>query len=413
MFSITRVCGRAASPYALACVAAWALAGAAFAQTPITLAEALERAQASSPVVGVANAQVDAARARERQAGAGANPELSYQIENFRGDGALRGMDNAETTIGVSQLIELGGKRNARRETAGRQTEATAVRAQIARADLDQAVREAFAELGAAEERRDLVRAAAQRAQTLSALAQTLVEAGREPPLRLLRAQAATAQAQAQLSAADADVSIARRALSALWGGEEIVAAVGPWVFQRPEEADAPAPDQTLAYRLARAEHASAEAALRLEQANSWIDVTVDAGVRQFRATDEQAFVAGVRIPIPLRNRNGGAIAAARAEDRAAELQLNIALADAVRRINDASAAFDAADARARVLDGDAARQAEEVLELARIGYEAGRFQLIDVIDAEDAFASIRNAAIDARLARARAAAALTRAQAR
>jgi cobalt-zinc-cadmium efflux system outer membrane protein len=110
---------------------------------------------------------------------------------------------------------------------------------------------------------------------------------------------------------------------------------------------------------------------------------------------------------------NGGAIAAARADDRASELQLNVTLIDAVRKLNDARSAFEAADARAAALENQAVRQAEEALNLAQIGYEAGRFQLIDVLDAEDAFASIRTASIEARLARAKAAAALIRANAK
>src|SRR5690606_34803195 len=127
--------------------AAWAQPAA----KPLTLAEALDLARASSPAVGIANAQVEAARGRQQQAGAGINPEISYEVENFSGSGSLRGMDNAESTIGLSQQIELGGKRQARRETAGKQVDAVVIRSRIARADLDLAVREGFAELSAAE----------------------------------------------------------------------------------------------------------------------------------------------------------------------------------------------------------------------------------------------------------------------
>lgn len=418
MLSINRVRGRIVS----SCALFWALAaiapvGAAWAQSqprPMTLAEALDKARGSSPAVGIANAQVEAARGRQKQAGAGINPEASYEVENFSGDGPYRSMQNAESTIGLSQVIELGGKRSARRETAGRQTGAAVIRALIARADLDLAVRERFADLGAAEERLSIAQTAVERASRLSSVAQTLVDAGREPPLRLLRAQAAAAEARALLNIATAELAAGQRALAALWGGAaDMVDPVGPWELEQAGEQGTTAPDQTLDYRLAHAEHETAEAALRLEKANSWIDVTVDAGVRRFQATDEQAFVAGVRIPIPIQNMNGGAIAAARAEDRAAELQLSLALTEAARKMSDARAAFEAADARAAALENEAVRQAEEALNLAQIGYEAGRFQLIDVLDAEEAFASIRNASIEARLARARAAAALIRANAR
>lgn len=413
MSSMNRVCGRVALAWALA---AMVPAGAAWAQTtqkPLTLAEALELAGSSSPILGIADAQVEAARGRQKQAGAGINPELSYNVENFSGKGALRGMDSAEATIGLSQQIELGGKREARRETAGRQTATVVVQSKITRADLDLAVRDRFAELSAAEERFDLARTTVDRATRLSNVAQSLVDAGREPPLRLLRAQAQSAEAQAQLNIASADLAAAQRALAALWGGsQDLVDATGPWEFRREHEQLNTAPSETLDYKVAVADHEAAEAALRLQKANAWVDVTVNAGYRRFEATGENAWVAGVSVPIPIQNMNGGAIAAARAEDRASELQLNVALIDAVRKLNDARSAFEAADARAAALENQAVRQAEEALNLAQVGYEAGRFQLIDVLDAEDAFSSIRTASIEARLARARAAAALIRANA-
>lgn len=413
MHSMTRVCGRVALAWALAAMAPIGASWAQVAPKQMTLAEALERARSGSPIVEIADAQVEAARGRQRQAGAGINPEASYTVENFSGSGVMRGMDNAESTIGLSQQIELGGKRQARRATAGKEADAVAVRSQISRADLDLAVRERFAEQSAAEERLELARAAVERATRLSGVAKTLVDAGREPPLRVLRAQAQAAETQAQLNIASAELAAAQRALVVLWGGgQDVVDADGPWEIQPSGERVNASPTETLDYRLAQAEHDRAEAALRLQKSNAWLDVTVSGGMRRFEGTGEEAWVAGVSIPIPVQNRNGGAISAARADDRAAELQLNVALAEAVRRMNDARAAFEAADARAAALENQAVRQAEEALNLAQIGYEAGRFQLIDVLDAEDAFASIRNASIEARLARARAAAALIRANA-
>lgn len=413
MFSNIRVCGRIALAWALAAAAPVAGAWAQTEARQVTLAEALDRARAQSPIVEIASAQVEAARARQRQAGTGINPEASYTVENFSGGAGFRGMNNAESTIGISQQVELGGKREARQDTAGKIADATVVRSHIARAELDLAVRERFADLAAAGERLALANAALERANRLASVAKSLVDAGREPPLRLLRAQALVAEAQAQLNISTAELSAAQRALAALWGGvADAVSAVGPWEFQRTEDRLNTAPNDTLDYRLATADHDAAEAALRLEKANSWIDVTVSAGYRRFEATGENAWVAGINVPIPIQNMNGGAIAAARADDRAAELQLNIALTDAVRKLNDARAAFEAADARAIALETQATRQAEEALNLAQVGYEAGRFQFIDVLDAEEAFASIREAAIEARLARARAAAALLRANA-
>lgn len=413
MFSMNRVCGRVALACALTTFAPIAGAWAQPASKPMTLAQALDTAREGSPLLGAANASVEAARARQTQAGAGINPELSFDVENFAGNGLLSGMDSSESTLGISQQLELGGKREARTDTAGRQADVSVIRALITRADLDRTVRERFADLAAAGERLELASLALERAKKLSGVAKSLVDAGREPPLRLLRAQAQETQALAQLNIASVDLAVAQHALSSLWGGRPVgVEAVGPWEFQRSEDRLNSAPNETLDYRLSKAEHDVAEASLRLEKANAWVDVTVSASMRRFEATGDRAWVAGIRIPIPIQNTNAGGIAAARAEDRAAEFRVSVALIEAVRMLNDARAAFEAADARVRALESTAVLQAEEALNLAQIGYEAGRFQLIDVLDAEEAFSSIRNALIDAKLARAKAGAALVRANA-
>ena len=89
------------------------------------------------------------------------------------------------------------------------------------------------------------------------------------------------------------------------------------------------------------------------------------------------------------------------------------ALAEAVGGINEDDSLLRAAQARVTTLETSAVPAANEALELARAGFEAGRFTLLDVLDAEEPFASAQSALIDARRDRANAAAALSRAVAR
>lgn len=71
-----------------------------------------------------------------------------------------------------------------------------------------------------------------------------------------------------------------------------------------------------------------------------------------------------------------------------------------------------AADERAAVLSGPALGQAEEAVRLARIGFSAGKFSLVELIDAQAALNSAKLNLIEARLDRARALVALIRANA-
>jgi len=127
-----------------------ASSGAALAE-PVSLAQALAQGAEKSPRVAEGKAKADAAEARARQAGASPNPELSVEVENFAGTGVFQGFRSTETTLALSQRIELGGKRSARVAVASSERDFAYLSYRAAEADLARDVRVAHAELRAAE----------------------------------------------------------------------------------------------------------------------------------------------------------------------------------------------------------------------------------------------------------------------
>jgi cobalt-zinc-cadmium efflux system outer membrane protein len=382
------------------------------AAEPLSLAAATVRAQAQSPRIVAAQAAVRAAEGRARQAGLIPNPEAGLQTENVAGSGQYGDFDAAETTATISQRLELGGKRRTRLAAATAEVEAARIGFVIARADLTRDVSVRYAEAVAAEDRLTLARETAQRAEGLSKVAATLVEAGREPPLRAMRAEAASREAAAAVVTAEVDATMARRALAILWGEAE-----GAIELVREASAAPPAPGvidpaHTLEVRLARAERETARAIIDRERALGRPDVTVQAGVRRFEQTGDSALIVGFTAPIPISDRNQGAVAAARADATAAEARERLALASSVRAVRDGEASLRAANARLEALEARIVPQAQTAVDLARGGFEAGKFSLLDVLDAQTALTTARTDLIAARVARATALAALERAAA-
>ena len=392
----------------LAAILAMLAPGSATAE-PITLAEALARTAASSPALAAAEADVAAALGRARQAGFRPNPELDLSVENFSGTGALSGLNEAESTLSIGQRFELGGKRPARERAARAEVEAARLRLAVARADLQQQVRDAYAEAWADSRRVALARDQFVRADNLQAVATELVDAGREPPLRALRARTAALEAVGRVRAAEAEYAQAQRALAALWGGsEDLPEPIAP---ETPSVSAAVIdPARALDVRLAEAEVATSIAVVDRERTLSRPDVTVSVGARQFRGTDDTALVFGASMPLGLFDRNQGNIAAANAERTGAEARRNAALAAAIRRTRDAQAALRTAEAQLAFLENQAEPEAIEAVRIAREGFSAGRFTLLDVLDAEEALNTVQAAMITAELERAQAVAALTRA---
>jgi cobalt-zinc-cadmium efflux system outer membrane protein len=399
----------ASSPGALATVPAGD--EAPVPSSSLSLAQALAEAEARAPTLVAAAAEVEAARGKLRQAGFRPNPELTVEVENVAGSGPYRGVGGAETTVSLNQRLDLGGRRSARLAHAQAQLAAQEIRLSIARAALEQSVRVQFATAIAARKRLTLARVNQQRARNLTRIADELVSAGREPPLRGLRARSALAQADAAVRGADAEELAARRSLAALIGLSAPPATLRPGDL--PPPAGAIDAGQTLEVRLAEAERAIADSALAQERAAARLDPSIGIGVRQLRETGDHALVAGFSLPLTLFDRNQGNIAAARSGIRAADARRNDARAQAEARLRNAQDALAAADARVTALDAEAVPHAAEALRLTDLSYRAGRSPLIELLDAQAAYAAARSQLIDAQLARATAVAVLARAAAR
>lgn len=381
----------------------------AFAE-PVTLAEALARGQDVSPRIAKARAEVKAAEGRAIQAGVRPNPELSVTVENFSGTGPYRAFGQTETSVAVSQQFELGGKRRARKAVAAAERDFAQLALRRTEADLAYDISVAHAELRAADDRAGLAQSVFARAGELARVAETLVDVGRDPPLTKLRADALLAEAKAERLRATGQLLSARQRLALLIGSEDpLLSAVAQDVSV---PATLAADAQSLDERLAAAERDAALARIRLAQAEGVPDVTASGGVRNFREGGETALMMGVSIPLPFSNRNRGNIAAARADGEAAEAQLAQTRLDTRFSRRDAELMLTAASERLSALSGAGLWQATEAARVAEIGYQQGKFSLVELIDAQEALTGANLKLIEAQLDRARALAALGRANA-
>lgn len=375
--------------------------------TNLSLSQALEEAAARSPTIVAAEADVASAEARARQAGYRTNPEISLEVENVGGTGQLRGVRSMEATVALNHRLDLGGRRAARVNAARAELTVQQIRLSIARADLFQSVREQFARASAARERLAQTTENAERAGELARVAGILVDAGRDPPLRALRARSAFAQAQAEREVARADELGARSTLAALFGVSLPVDAVtGATLDLTPRVV---APEVSLEARLADAETAAAQAAINEQLAQRRLDPAVGVGVRYIRETGDVGLVAGVSMPLQVFDRNRGNIAAARSGLAAAEARRASMLATTRARARNAIVNVEAAQRRVEALEKAAVPEATEALRLAELSYREGRATLLEVLDVQNAYTQSRAALTEARLALALATAELGR----
>lgn len=397
---------------------AWALivtAVGAFAQeapnSTLTLAQTLALAAERHPALAAQAYQERAAAGLIEQAGLRPNPILEASLENVLGTGHLQGVRSLEATVQASQTFERGGKREKRVALATRDRDTAVSEFAVRRTEILAATATAYVATLAASQRLALAAEPVRLARETLALIDSRVRAGAASGIDSARARAAVIAAEGDLARAEAAAVSARAALAATWGGS--LAEVGglTGTLRVPDAL----PSET-EFRARLATHprlgqqaaviASRRAHLDLEQAQAKQDVTASGGVRFLRDGTDAAFVAGVSVPLPTRNKNQGNIRAARETLAGAEHTVRVITAELHTTFTAAWQELAAALALAQRLRREALPATEEAHVAVRRAYEAGQLPLIDVLDAQRALVALRREILDAESAYA---AALTR----
>lgn len=375
--------------------------GSASSLPVLTLDQALTRLLQQSPRLSSLVHEITARKYDAAQAGLRPNPEFSVEMENFAGSGQFSGTDSAETTVRLSQVLELGGKR-ARRHDVGRLDREAAEREyQIARADLLAETAERFFAALAAQQR---VALAEEQAALTGEVLQTVEEriaAGKTPEIERIRFQALVSEARLRLQQARQELTTSRHALATLWGSAQadFSRVQGPFdeihpIPEWPKVAslldDSPQIDlQTTVIR-------RTDRVLSLERARRIPDLTVSLGVKNDQGSGDNALVAEISLPLPVFDRNRDAVAAARARRAKARngaldarLQLQTELLEAWRKLR-------AAHSEIEMLREEIVPTAQQGFDGVVYGYQAGKFGFLDVLEAEKSLFEARSRYIEA-----------------
>ena len=306
--------------FIFACAVWVVLSSVAYAAAPVlTLEEAVRRAVARDPQLQAEQDGVTAAKARVRQADVRPNPEIGVDVENFAGTGGQRSFSGAEVTLGLSQRLELGGKRETRVGVAERRVDvASLVRVELERDIVVQAAA-TYAAAMAAVRTQAALKDHIQDLERIVGMLKRRAAAGAAPMADATRAEIDLARARADLDAARAEAEAAKGRLVLITGipsdGLMLPASVPV------EEGKTAAYDVLEAGlarhpRLARLSALQRERAAQLaaETAAATPDVTVGLGVRRREGEDDTGFVVSAAMPLQVFDRNDGNIDAAKAE---------------------------------------------------------------------------------------------------
>ncbi|HEX5819210.1 MAG TPA: TolC family protein [Gemmatimonadales bacterium] len=385
-------------------------AGASATQAPppaLTLPDALGRARAQSPRRRAALALSEGARAAAEASAPWVNPSIEVRGENWR-VGDRTSDPPVDAFAVVTQPLEIGGKRGARRALA-------VAGASLAATDLDQVDRWLTLEVArrytAVLRARGMVALLVEQAAGTDEIVRVMrrrVEEGYAAEGDLRKFEAETARLRAELLRAELDLARTVAGLGAVLGSAEPVDAAGlaaPDVAPPPLAAAAVSAEKLarrpdVAAADARVERASRQ--LALERALRIPDLAVSGGYKRTAGVDTG--VVAVAMPIPIGDRNRAAILRAEAEARAASLEREGVLLDARAEALSALGAAAALRERAALADDELLAPAAIVRTAARAAFREGGGDVLRLVDAERGYTEARRTTLDLRLDAAMAA---------
>lgn len=376
----------------------------------IELRDALALALLHNPKLAEVSWSIRISEARTLQAGLRPNPELDLEVEEFGGAGPRKEFKAAESTLRVSQLLELGGKRDARHRIAGVETMLANYDYEAERlAVLTDATLGYIDVLAAQEQLRqseDLFRISR---ETFDVVAER-VRAGKVSPLEETKASIELANRKIGFVAAGSNLKIARKRLAATWGSIEPQFKTAAGSLDRIEEIPSFEALEMIIDTNPDAARWAGEmerrlAELALERAERIFDLTISAGVRRYEESDDYSYTIGMSLPIPIFNRNQGGAREARYRLAQTEQQKRTARVRITTALLESYEALAGARTEALALETEVVPASGRAFNAARDGYRQGKFGYLEVLDAQRTYAEANAHLLDAQTRYHRAAA--------
>jgi cobalt-zinc-cadmium efflux system outer membrane protein len=377
-----------------------------FDNTILNLDDAVYRALAKSPSLDIAHHESQSKRFEVVQASLAPNPDFNYEVENIAGNRDWKGWRNREERIFASQLIETANKRQLRTKAASYQYFAALVGYKVSKLVLLNRVSRAFINVVASQELLKIAEDQAEIAHEVLRIATKKVEAGKVALIQQNKAEVAYSTALIEINRARNELKNAKTRLGLLWAN--------PCAdFDRAEfpfyEVSLPISlEQCLADLCNQPEvvqslynYSSAYENWKLEKAKRIPDVTFSVGYKRDGDKSDgektkKGLMGGISIPIPIFDQNQGNVGRAHYDmlktgDQGRQLwlvlesKLSISYADLLRAYEEAERTKNAS-----------LPSATQAFELAQKGYREGKFEYLDVLDAQRTLFEVREKYIQA-----------------
>lgn len=350
------------------------------------LQEAIDIALMKNPDLKAMALDLDAAEGRIKQAGLWSNPTFEAETENFSGDNP--GFSRSENTFSITQPFLLGGKIKYQKNIAEKEKEILQLHYEAAKRDLILKVEEAVYEILLAQKNLAYATEAQKIAEHLYDV-NTKKAARKDSSPQRLSAEIEFSQTEIEVMNAEKSLEIARKNLTVLWGGAEILLGECKGDLDRkfnvPEynELKKSLLENNPEMQAIALQEERGEFLLMSAKAERIPDVDLGFGVRRFEEDDTYSFVAGFSVPLPLFNRNQGSIQEALVNQKKVEVDGNAVKNRLLFELNEAYRTFETAVHQVEVFKNTILPKTESYFALTKESYNGGALEYLEVLEAE------------------------------
>ncbi|KGJ91740.1 TolC family protein [Colwellia psychrerythraea] len=373
----------------------------------LTLAVAIKRTLKENPAFKVFTLRQAALDGQQQTQALAPGYQLAFEAENFAGTGELKGFDGAEFTVSLSSVIEMGGKRDARRDLGAHRSTMLAAERKITALTLLAEVTRRYIDVLAAQESLQLAFDATSLAEEALMAVEKRAKAGSTPKAEIKRAMAAVGNARLSASSKQQQFIAAKMSLALLWNESWNEKWNERWNASSNENSDDNSPtfdtvagnlyhfskdvsfeqlyakiQQNPAILAFANEERLKSAQLRLAKSQSSTDIQWTLGVKQIQDVGDTALVAGFSIPLFSSSNNSGAIMSAQAERDEVQARKITALLNLHNQLQQAYSSRKQAIYTANSLRNTIIPLLEEALAETQISYQSGLYSYLDYLNA-------------------------------
>lgn len=335
--------------------------------------------------------RIEVKKGQKTQAGLRPNPTLQAEAENFGGSGRFQETDSLEQKYVLRYMIETWDKRELRSQVASDEVDLARFMSEATRQDVLAEGKKSYYNLLASARRVELRKNLVDLADTGFSTVSKKAEAGDVSNLERVKARVERSRARIALNQAQRRFQASRQELASSWGAESLGDRTITGSLPLPKELSdietlqsklSNNPVLKAAKRRIDRERASHE----LAQSRRIPNVTVGGGYKQVESTDDYSYIVNISLPFPLFDRNQGNIQATKNRIESAQQNYQSIHNKLLSRLKTHHESLTATYQELTDLKKDVLPGARRAYEASLKGFKAGKFDYLEVLDAQRTF---------------------------